>query len=161
MKICSKCKENKTEDQFSKDNSTVDKLTRQCKICRSTSFKKWYNDNPEKIREIIERDKEYKKNYYSKPEIKNKYNLKRIKREFNLDSESYLNLLKNQDNKCAICKQEEKSRRVKNLSVDHDHDTNIVRGLLCSNCNRALGLFGDNLEILKNAINYLNKNIER
>lgn len=41
------------------------------------------------------------------------------------------------------------------LVVDHCHDTGIVRGLLCHNCNRALGLFKDKIEVLKNAIKYL------
>ena len=41
------------------------------------------------------------------------------------------------------------------LCIDHDHKTNKPRGLLCHNCNTALGLVGDNLEILSNLIAYL------
>lgn len=44
------------------------------------------------------------------------------------------------------------------LLVDHNHTTNIVRGLLCNNCNTALGKFKDNMEILTNAISYISIN---
>jgi DNA-directed RNA polymerase subunit RPC12/RpoP len=39
--------------------------------------------------------------------------------------------------------------------IDHDHETDQFRGYLCHNCNRGLGIFRDNLETLKLAINYL------
>ena len=41
------------------------------------------------------------------------------------------------------------------LNVDHCHETGKIRGLLCHNCNRALGLFKDNVEFLERAILYL------
>ena len=58
---------------------------------------------------------------------------------------------------CAICKQPEKSNRYKTLSVDHCHKTEKIRGLLCSHCNRALGLFGEDVEVLGAAIQYLQR----
>lgn len=44
-----------------------------------------------------------------------------------------------------------------NLSVDHNHKTGAVRGLLCNGCNMGLGRFEDNIEWLQNAIDYLIK----
>lgn len=41
------------------------------------------------------------------------------------------------------------------MAVDHDHATNRVRGILCSNCNRGIGLLGDSPEIINKAIDYL------
>lgn len=43
------------------------------------------------------------------------------------------------------------------LHLDHDHSSGRVRGWLCGNCNRALGLFRDNEMILRRAIKYLEK----
>jgi len=49
-------------------------------------------------------------------------------------------------------------RGIKRLAVDHDHKTNKIRGLLCQFCNTALGKFLDDVEILKKAILYLERN---
>jgi hypothetical protein len=53
------------------------------------------------------------------------------------------------DSKCAICGTREK------LVVDHDHQTNYVRGLLCNRCNLGLGCFQDRTVLFENAIRYL------
>jgi len=54
-----------------------------------------------------------------------------------------------QKNKCLICDSEEK------LVIDHNHKTGKIRGLLCSNCNCAIGLLKDDSTILESAITYL------
>lgn len=46
---------------------------------------------------------------------------------------------------------------MKKPQVDHDHNTNKIRGLLCSRCNMGLGFFDDSIEGLTKAINYLKK----
>jgi hypothetical protein len=53
---------------------------------------------------------------------------------------------------CAICRQPSVGQR---LSIDHCHETGIVRGLLCSPCNLGLGSFRDSVERLESAIRYL------
>jgi len=68
------------------------------------------------------------------------------------------NILEKQNHKCAICNNIELRANTQiALSVDHCHNTFKVRGLLCGNCNRAIGLFKDNVDLLQNAINYLNQ----
>jgi DNA-directed RNA polymerase subunit RPC12/RpoP len=66
-----------------------------------------------------------------------------------------------QDNKCAICGKEDdtvlSSGAYKRLAVDHCHKTGKLRGILCENCNRGIGMFKDNQELLEQAIRYLNQ----
>ena len=61
-----------------------------------------------------------------------------------------LAMVKWQGGRCSICR-----RKAKTLCVDHDHDTGFVRGLLCFRCNQALGFFGDSIQSLAQAIEYM------
>ena len=70
-----------------------------------------------------------------------------------LTDEEYNELLAAQGHSCAICGGVDEDGR--NLSVDHDHKTGYVRGLLCSQCNLGLGCFKDEHDRLKGAIDYL------
>lgn len=76
--------------------------------------------------------------------------LSHLKRTYNLSKEEYEALLKDQNNACAIC-----SRELLVVNVDHCHETNKIRGLLCPECNRGLGLFYDNAERLTLAARYI------
>ena len=64
-----------------------------------------------------------------------------------------------QNGLCAICSQPETVRngtgQIKMLSLDHCHATNTVRSLLCDNCNKGLGVFHDDVNVLRRAIEYL------
>lgn len=75
--------------------------------------------------------------------------------KFNISPEEYQQKFKDQNMVCDICKQPCSQKKM--LSLDHDHDSNEVRGLLCSSCNMALGGFLDNPQILLSAIEYLAK----
>lgn len=61
---------------------------------------------------------------------------------------------------CGICKNPETCRKdgsTRTLSVDHDHLTGKVRGLLCHRCNAGLGYFRDNIDYLSAAIEWITK----
>jgi hypothetical protein len=77
----------------------------------------------------------------------------RLKRLFRISEEEYQKIINHQGNVCAICKQPKRGKN--NFSVDHSHKTGLIRGGLCWLCNRALGLFKDNIELFKNAVEYL------
>lgn len=64
-------------------------------------------------------------------------------------------LLKAQDGKCAICKKPTSFEGHHTACIDHDHKTGAIRGVLCSPCNKALGTFGDDIDVLQAAIDYL------
>jgi hypothetical protein len=76
-----------------------------------------------------------------------------LKRNHDMTKKDYENMLVIQNNVCAICGKPNKQKR--RLCVDHDHKTGKVRGLLCVDCNVCLGNANDDIEILKNMIDYL------
>ena len=69
-----------------------------------------------------------------------------------ITQELYAYLKRTQDNKCVICGMSPYGRE---LVIDHDHNTGVVRGLLCVTCNAGLGLFKDRVDLLEKAIHYL------
>lgn len=78
---------------------------------------------------------------------------------YGITEEDFSRLMEAQGGVCAICGQPEwvtrKDGKIRLLCVDHDHVTGRVRGLLCANCNRAIGLMDDDADRLKKAIYYL------
>lgn len=73
---------------------------------------------------------------------------------YGITIEEFSAMENSQRGKCAICEQEPPDR----LHVDHNHETGSVRGLLCRKCNWGLGQFGDSVENLKRAQEYLLEN---
>lgn len=67
----------------------------------------------------------------------------------NVISDENLKKLKAEIDECVICGSKEK------LVVDHDHNTQKIRGLLCNHCNRGLGHFRDDPMLLEFARQYL------
>ena len=72
-----------------------------------------------------------------------------MRRKFNLSDEQYAAFMEN-DN-CQVCGQDITSKKC----IDHCHITEKIRGVLCNNCNTALGLVEDNVQILSKLIQYL------
>jgi len=107
---------------------------------------KWYCDNKSRI--LDTRKKKYSEKSVSEKRAKN------LKANYNISLEEYESILVAQDYKCKCCGIDSKYLK-KHLSVDHDHKTGKVRGLLCSNCNLILGLVHDNPEILVTLASYL------
>lgn len=87
-----------------------------------------------------------------------------LKRMYGITLDQYNAMVDAQQGKCAICAQPEKSLDKdggpRQMPVDHCHATGKVRGLLCTACNRALGLFKDSPKILEAAISYLQKSVD-
>ena len=81
---------------------------------------------------------------YYKPHEKTRQRLKISEEQFN-------DLMKNEN--CQICNVE-----LIKKCIDHCHSTNKIRGVLCNNCNTALGLVGDNVSTLQAMIEYLSTN---
>lgn len=83
-----------------------------------------------------------------------------LPKNYNITSEDYAAILQRQVGVCAICRREPfeidgRTGRLRQLAVDHDHETGKVRGLLCGSCNRGVGYLQDDPELLRSAISYL------
>lgn len=155
MRRCYRCKKLKPMDAFATYRSKKGGKSYDCKPCRNKVYKEWVKANPEKAKRQSDRDRAYRKAYYLRPDVRLRYRYSNIRRTFGLSREAYDEMLKKQGGKCAICRMHETCTRNNFLSVDHCHETKRVRGLLCMRCNRANGLFRDNVKILKAAIKYL------
>jgi len=163
LKRCTKCKELKPLEQFTKFVKSKDGLYRLCKECKYKIFKKWYTKDPE-IRKkkrskycSENRDRvnatclKWRKNNPEKY-IFNTFK-SRLKIKYKLTVEQVNEMLKKQNNKCPICN---RSFDIIKKTVDHNHLNEKIRSILCHQCNSGLGFFDDNIERLNNAINYLN-----
>lgn len=81
-----------------------------------------------------------------------------LKKNYGLSRDEYMAISEKQDHKCAICDKPESAKirgKTLALAVDHCHDKGHVRGLLCMDCNRGLGMFKDDVTLLQKAIKYL------
>lgn len=120
---------------------------------------KYFQDNKERIRE-----KRLAKQREARANFQNQYGVDvyHLKNKYKLNVEEYQEMVRSQNNKCFICGNEF-NNDVKNNKpyVDHNHKTREIRKLICMNCNSALGHFKENVQSLKNAINYLEGNYEK
>jgi len=98
--------------------------------------------------------KEYNANY------KECNTCRHLRSKYNITSPERNKLIKDQDGCCAICNTpvELDGKATKQSAVvDHDHLTGKIRGILCGQCNKGLGIFGDTLEGLNKAVKYLER----
>ena len=175
QKQCKKCNNVKLFCEFNKDKGKKDGLMSRCKECIQLYQKEWngvnrehrnalsakyYVENKEEI--IIKKSNSYNTNrdkllkrqrqkYKNNPEYFKNIDLKKA---YGITLERYSQILSTQNNSCAICKKH-KDNFTKSLAVDHCHLTGKVRGLLCTNCNRALGNLKDSIDSAINAVTYL------
>lgn len=172
---CKKCVDNQNKKYYKKNH---DKISRAQKAIhdRNKSINKDKIFDDSKMMECIVCHKELPmtpEHFYKN--ITQKYGLRQPCREcfyegtlrghalslYDISYDEYKEIYNNQNGKCAICgKEESRTRKGRKLplSVDHAHDTGVIRGLLCAKCNSGMGMFGDNIELMKKAIDYLKNN---
>ncbi len=164
-KICPRCKIEKDLSEFPKHKNS-EKPRSYCRVCELERSREWSAKYPERKKDssqkYFERNKDrlitqkQKDRNSNKNNIRIKERLSRYRKFFALSD--FENLLVIQENECAICKTSFGDiSKPYALFIDHDHQTSIVRGLLCKNCNYGLGNFFDNPDLLFRAIQYLRK----
>ncbi len=86
---------------------------------------------------------------------KNRDPFAQMKKLYGLTQDQYEEMYSAQLGLCGICKREQKSTRNSRLCIDHCHRTGKIRGLLCGDCNRGIGLLGDNANTIEMAAQYV------
>ena len=89
----------------------------------------------------------------NRPHIRDKF----LQRNYGITSDDFNNMLTEQQGRCGICGTDKPGGKHERFHVDHCHDSNKVRGLLCSNCNTFIGLAKHNVDTLEKAVLYLQK----
>lgn len=169
MKTCSKltCTQHNPQmlNNFTKDKKAKDGLQSHCNHCRNEAKRLDRLNNPEKYKAIdkarwgtkkITSDKWRENNrerYNASMREYRKKNYQKLRlQRYDLTPEQHAKILSDQKGVCAICTKLPGGKRP--LVVDHDHDSNEVRGLLCYGCNRAIHIL-DNPKLLEAALIYL------
>ncbi len=150
-KWCSKCRQEKDAGEFCIDHYRGGKLHPCCKVCDAKAIKKYKIAHHDKV---LAKLKEWQRTPHGK-EIVTRLNRQKQVRKHGLELTDYDRLFAAQLGRCAICGQPEKAGKC--LSIDHNHATGQVRELLCSACNRALGLIRENPQTLVGMIRYVEK----
>ena len=148
-KTCRKCGIEKTLDQFSNTKGLKSGKLNQCKECMKASVVVWRKANPGKCLAA-------KRSWSARnaQKLKRQATVRNLKKLYGITLDLFELFLEKQGRACAICGRPSRqlSRR---MSVDHDHSTGEVRGLLCDKCNHLLGQANDDPQILIKAAAYL------
>lgn len=147
MKICKDCKLDKGPSCFTINRANNDGLSSLCRKCGSIRRSKASEVTKKKRRECSKRFR-----IADPARAKNSS----LKKDYGITLEQYEEFLVKQENCCAICSTHNSSLP-KALHVDHDHNTGVIRGLLCGKCNMAIGLLKDDVVLVAKVITYLTK----
>lgn len=140
--LCKYCNIEKTLDRFSKKSNSKTGYAYKCKDCHNKYVREvWYKKNA-------------KKQIIASKRWKEKNRAKVLSTRYNIDKNSIEELILEKKGKCFIC-----GKKDNNLCFDHCHKKNKARGFLCKKCNLGIGYFNDDVDILKSAIKYLNKDL--
>jgi hypothetical protein len=172
FKYCSGCKQTLPLESFGLHKGGSQGRRNQCRECRNTEnnlwskqnierVSKWRKTNPDKLKEQRDRwNRSEAKKVVDKKWKASHPNYKYIPSEYGMSIEDYQELFDEQGGVCAICGNPETRQTEEKfnwLCIDHNHETGEIRGLLCSKCNRSLGLFGDSIDFLYDAVRYLER----
>ena len=171
MKICTKCRLLQDYSCFNRQKRNSDGFTSWCKKCirkqeashnylpQYNVVKKCQKCGEEKVGNDFYKDKtnpDGLENRCKQCCIKRKDDNCRRKK-YGITLEEYERILQEQKCKCAICGTIRPGAIIKRFHIDHCHKSNKVRGLLCENCNRAIGQLQDDPTILRKAAEYLER----
>ena len=139
-------------DRYANDLEYREKMREYARVYRE--------NNAEKVRQqkaaSYQRDKEKILGNPRKVEASRRYHLKQT---YGITLEEYDMLMEAQQGLCAGCGTDTPGGRFKNFPVDHDHQTGMIRGLLCQTCNMVLGLANEDPDRLRDLADYLSRHM--
>ena len=136
MKQCCICKQNKELSEFPKNAAQPSGYAYECKECSHA-----------RTRALPSQSKERRLDRH-------------LRRSYGITLDQYNERLRDQSSRCAICHVSSTLLR-EGLCVDHDHTTGLIRGLLCRNCNLAVGNMMDSATIAASAAAYLARHVAK
>jgi hypothetical protein len=153
-KKCTTCGKEKDRSEFYRDRSKPDGLHPKCADCHKEYARNKRKNDAEWRARCLERSKAYRQKYPNR--VKSSIRWSTIKKKYGITRGEYLLMLKSQGGACAICGTKGSGTSwSENLHVDHNHETGVVRGLLCQPCNVSLGKMKNSAELLRKAAKYL------
>jgi len=156
VKLCLGCRVILPADRFGKSTKDgSDGLRVRCKPCVNADSRARSASNPDMVRRHYEQ--KLANGTFARSGRRHRFKVK-----YGLTPEQVDAMKLAAGYRCEICGKDlsdEKPRAT--LNVDHCHKTGKIRGVLCPNCNRAIGLFGDNVDAMANAILYLKRHDTR
>lgn len=111
-------------------------------------------------REYRKKNKDKIRAHNNRDDVKLRRKLQMMQYNHGVSPEWYVTQLEKQEHKCAICGRDFNSLSAKQIHIDHNHKTGVVRAILCGGCNVALGAIKENPEIARKIIEYLQKHNE-
>lgn len=167
MKNCSACRQNLPAEAFSKCKSRPDGLQPECRPCQAVRYRercerrRGDHDTPT-VAQCVRCSRWLDAAFFNRApakatglhaECKDCNHDRKLIRTYGITLVQYNEMLAGQNHRCAICK--EQCATGKRLAVDHDHDTGLIRGLLCQECNLMLGKGREDPYLLRAGADYL------
>jgi hypothetical protein len=150
-KFCSGCKTVLPIERFSKPKR--DGYTSRCSECLRIEGREKHKKNMSNPEYRAKKAKYMRELRLRKPRSYEQRKKEWLKSLYGMTVEDYNSLLNSQNEVCAICSQPCKTK--KGLAVDHNHITGKIRGLLCANCNGAIGMLQEDPDIIEKAKQYI------
>lgn len=159
MRTCRVCFEDKPETEFYRNRTMIDGIHSSCKLCNNSKHKSWKVANKDKVKQQRRRLYELHEKDNAKSVDRNRtyHRNWRYETKYGITYEQFLALVKKQNNCCALCGEEFIYGMNRKPQVDHDHETGLIRGVLCKRCNQGLGNLGDDIAGIERAARYLRK----
>ena len=140
IKVCTMCGEERPLSSFrSRGGDQSHLLKSRCNTCLYNEHRRWTEENQHRVQDYREKDT---------------WTLAKRCARRGITPEQLVQTFERQECSCAICRTK---ISLADSAIDHNHATGEFRGVLCRQCNRALGMFKDNADILRSAAAYLDE----